>query len=189
MTIPSTSWICLQTPNPWCMITLLIILSEFVRDIEAIFHVLLTAPSSQCRAYELTECMYCVATFLLSFKQHTDHVLGDVWNGFVFTFAPVDSLSRVEVDGSSYAVGLLGDTTRWRFGRWNQTVSAPAVPTWAPPRKTPAASHNALSCRMHYRLFYALYLFENESCTTAAHLSSAFQHNRSGQQTITRYRC
>lgn len=40
---------------------------------------------------------------------------------------------------------------------------------------------------MHYRLFYALYLYENTSSHTAAELSSAFQHAAGGQQSIMRY--
>ncbi len=40
---------------------------------------------------------------------------------------------------------------------------------------------------MHYRVYYALYLFENESCNTAEQLSNAYNHAKGGQQTIMKY--
>jgi len=41
--------------------------------------------------------------------------------------------------------------------------------------------------RMHYRLYYALYLYENDSSLTASDLGSAFQSS-CGQQSIRKYR-
>jgi len=41
--------------------------------------------------------------------------------------------------------------------------------------------------RMHYRLYYALYLYENDSSLTASDLGCAFQSG-SGQQSIRKYR-
>ena len=41
--------------------------------------------------------------------------------------------------------------------------------------------------RMHYRLYYALYLYENDSSLTASDLGCAFQ-STSGQQSIRKYR-
>jgi len=40
---------------------------------------------------------------------------------------------------------------------------------------------------MHYRLYYALYLYENDSSLTASDLGSAFESG-SGQQSIRKYR-
>jgi len=41
-------------------------------------------------------------------------------------------------------------------------------------------------CSMHYRLYYALYLYENDSSLTASDLNCAFQSG-SGQQSIRKY--
>ena len=40
---------------------------------------------------------------------------------------------------------------------------------------------------MHYRLYYALYLYENDCSLTASDLGSAFQSGH-GQQSIRKYR-
>lgn len=66
-----------QTVNPWCMVTLLVILSEYVKDVQEIYQVLLT-PSSEATAYEIVECLYCISTFLLMFKRQ---YLAASWNG------------------------------------------------------------------------------------------------------------
>ena len=65
------------------MVTLLVILSEFVSDIQDVFTALL-APQSQCLASEVTECMYAIATFLLAFRNVK---YSDVWTGYVLFFA------------------------------------------------------------------------------------------------------
>ncbi len=41
--------------------------------------------------------------------------------------------------------------------------------------------------RMHYRLYYALYIFENESLATRSQLASTVT-NRTGQQSMDKYR-
>jgi len=40
---------------------------------------------------------------------------------------------------------------------------------------------------MHYRMYYALYLFENESVSTCGELAGVL-HGQSGQQSIMKYR-
>ena len=40
--------------------------------------------------------------------------------------------------------------------------------------------------RMHYRLYYALYLYENDSSLTSGDLGCAFE-SKSGQQSIRKY--
>ncbi|CAG2256050.1 FBXO18 [Mytilus edulis] len=105
-----------EEPNPWCCITVLVIISQTVYDIQEILQCLLV-PSSQCTSIELLECLYCIATFLYAFKTVKSD---DVWNG------------------------------------------------------------------MHYRLFYALYLYENASATSLGDLQNAIT-NKSGQQSLIKY--
>ena len=62
------------------MVTVLVMLAEYVRDIEAIFKVLLS-PASQCLASEVTECLYAIATFLFMFRSIK---YSDVWTGYEF---------------------------------------------------------------------------------------------------------
>lgn len=66
-----------QEPNPWCVITLLVILSDSVYDIQEIIHCL-TGSHSQCTAVEVLESLYCIGTFLYAFKLAKK---ADVWNG------------------------------------------------------------------------------------------------------------
>ena len=69
---------CLQEPIPWCVITVLVIVSGEVYTIQEVIRCL-TVSSSQCTATEIIECLYCVATFLYAFKLARR---ADVWNGY-----------------------------------------------------------------------------------------------------------
>ncbi|XP_063411991.1 F-box DNA helicase 1-like [Mytilus trossulus] len=66
-----------EEPNPWCCITVLVIISQTVYDIQEIIQCLLI-PTSHCTSIELLECLYCIATFLYAFKTVKSD---DVWNG------------------------------------------------------------------------------------------------------------
>ncbi|XP_071160751.1 F-box DNA helicase 1-like [Mytilus edulis] len=66
-----------EEPNPWCCITVLVIISQTVYDIQEIIQCLLV-PTSQCTSIELLECLYCIATFLYAFKTVKSD---EVWNG------------------------------------------------------------------------------------------------------------
>ncbi|XP_064633360.1 F-box DNA helicase 1-like [Lineus longissimus] len=63
--------------NPWCVVAVLVTLSEDVCDIQNIIRNLL-APLSQCTAIEVLECLYCIATFLFAFTLVRRHA---VWHG------------------------------------------------------------------------------------------------------------
>ena len=52
--------------------------------------------------------------------------------------------------------------------------------------QTSLALSNFICYSMHYRVFYAAYLFENESVYTSSQLDSIFC-GQSGQQSIQRY--
>ena len=57
----------------------MVIISEFVKDIQEITECLL-GPHSQCTAMEVIDCLYCIATFLLEFKERAPK---DVFTGYV----------------------------------------------------------------------------------------------------------
>ena len=66
----------LQSPNPWCVMTILIIVSHDVADIQELIGCL-TVSVSRCTALEVIESLYCIATLLYAFKLAKKH---DVWN-------------------------------------------------------------------------------------------------------------
>ncbi|CAH1782586.1 unnamed protein product [Owenia fusiformis] len=105
-----------DVPNPWCMIALLVVLSENVQDCQEIIKCLLSK-DSQCSLMELLDCLYCILAFLYTFK---------------------------------------------------------------------AVQYNEPWTGMHYRLYYALYLFENTSCSKYGQLANALS-SKSGQQSILKY--
>lgn len=45
-----------------------------------------------------------------------------------------------------------------------------------------------LTIRLHYRVFYTLYLYENAFEATCASIGSIFGQNSTGQQSMMRYR-
>ncbi|XP_060587800.1 F-box DNA helicase 1-like, partial [Ruditapes philippinarum] len=106
-----------EEPNPWSVITILVLVAHNVYDIQEIIQCL-SVSSSQCTSKEIIECLYCIATFLFAFKLAKPC---DVWNG------------------------------------------------------------------MHYRLFYALYLFENASSSSCADLHSIMSESKGGQQSLVKY--
>ncbi|XP_053378014.1 F-box DNA helicase 1-like [Mercenaria mercenaria] len=106
-----------EEPNPWSVITILVIVAHNVYEVQEIIRCL-SVSSSQCTSKEIIECLYCIATFLYAFKLAKPC---DVWNG------------------------------------------------------------------MHYRLFYALYLFENASSSSCADLHSVMSENKGGQQSLVKY--
>jgi len=53
--------------SSWCVIAVIVLLAESVKDISEILHCLLGC-RSQCTAEELLDCFYCIASFLLCFK-------------------------------------------------------------------------------------------------------------------------
>ncbi|XP_070559585.1 F-box DNA helicase 1-like [Ptychodera flava] len=59
-------------PNPWCLITMLVVLSETVKDVQQIIQCILNS-SSTTLASNVIECLYCIATFL--FALHGMHNL------------------------------------------------------------------------------------------------------------------
>ncbi|XP_052213566.1 F-box DNA helicase 1-like isoform X20 [Dreissena polymorpha] len=104
-------------PNPWCVISLLVILAHSVEEIQEIIGCL-SCSVSQCTSLEILECLYCISTFLFAFKLAQK---GQIWSG------------------------------------------------------------------MHYRLYYALYLYENASCSSAGDLQSIMGQNKGGQQSLMKY--
>ncbi|KAL4227091.1 F-box DNA helicase 1 [Mactra antiquata] len=105
-----------EEPNPWSVITTLVILSHDIYEIKEIIQCL-TVSSSQCTSKEVIECLYCIACFLFCFQRGPAK---DVWNG------------------------------------------------------------------MHYRLLYALYLYENASSTSCADLQ-CISGTKTGQQSLVQY--
>ncbi|XP_013400415.1 F-box DNA helicase 1-like isoform X2 [Lingula anatina] len=67
-------------PNPWSLITMLVIISETVHDIEEVIECLLCA-HSQCTANEVVECLYHIAVILLAFKKNFST---GPWNGILY---------------------------------------------------------------------------------------------------------
>lgn len=65
----------LQIPNPWCLVTVLVILAKSVADVSEILTCLLGC-RAKCRAEELMDCLYCIASFLLVFKKYYPT---DIW--------------------------------------------------------------------------------------------------------------
>lgn len=107
-----------MVPNPWSMITCLVIIAESVQEIQKVL-ACLTSPSSDCTTQEVLECLYRLATFLHVFKK------------------------------------------KWSKGPFSG---------------------------MHYRLFYALYLYENASAAILGDLKEALS-GKSGQQCMVKYGC
>lgn len=105
-----------EAPNPWSVITVLVIVAHNVYEIQEIIQCL-SVSWSQCTSKEIIECLYCIASFLYAFKLAKS---ADVWNS------------------------------------------------------------------MHYRLFYALYLFENTSSSSCSDLQSVMSESR-GQQSLMKY--
>jgi len=56
-----------QVVSSWCVVVVLILLGESVKDVSEILHCLLGC-RSQCTAEELLDCLYCIASFLFVFK-------------------------------------------------------------------------------------------------------------------------
>ncbi|XP_046561865.1 F-box DNA helicase 1-like [Haliotis rubra] len=106
-----------EEANPWCVVTALVVISDSLADIQAIIEAL-TVSLSQCTSMEVLECLYCIATFLYTFRLKAG---ADVWSG------------------------------------------------------------------MHYRVFYALYLYENTSVTSHSMLQESMTSANTGQQTIVKY--
>ncbi|XP_048257505.1 F-box DNA helicase 1-like [Haliotis rufescens] len=106
-----------EEANPWCVVTALVVILDSVGDVQAIIEALMVS-HSQCTSMEVLECLYCIATFLYTFRLLAG---ADVWSG------------------------------------------------------------------MHYRVFYALYLYENASVTSHSMLQEAMTSSKAGQQTIVKY--
>jgi len=70
-----------EVVSSWCVVAVLILLAESVKDITEILQCLLGC-RSQCTAEELLDCLYCIASFLLAFKTLR---MNDIWTQSVFT--------------------------------------------------------------------------------------------------------
>jgi len=66
----------LQVVSSWCVVVVLVLLAESVKDVSEILHCLLGC-RSQCTAEELVDCLYCIASFLYVFRTLR---MTDVWN-------------------------------------------------------------------------------------------------------------
>ncbi|XP_033746802.1 F-box DNA helicase 1-like [Pecten maximus] len=107
-----------KEPNPWSMITCLVIIADSVQEIQKVL-ACLTSPMSDCTTQEVLECLYRLAAFFMKFKR--------LWSKGPFT-------------------------------------------------------------GIHYRLFYALYLYENASASNLGDLKGALT-GKAGQQCMVKYGC
>ncbi|XP_033646859.1 F-box DNA helicase 1-like [Asterias rubens] len=64
-----------DTPNPWSIVALLVILSETVHDVFFILRCLLH-PTATCTTMELLECLYCIASHLWIYQRLFRHNIG-----------------------------------------------------------------------------------------------------------------
>ncbi|XP_077977682.1 F-box DNA helicase 1-like [Glandiceps talaboti] len=109
-----------DVPNPWCVIAMIVVLSETVKDIQLILQLLLNN-STTTLASDVIECLYCVATFL--FALHSIHNLNRGIHYRVFyalylyenvtVSTPADWKASIPRGGGqqslvSYGVGLRG---------------------------------------------------------------------------------
>ena len=64
-----------QVVSSWCVVVVLVLLAESVKDVSEILQCLLGC-QSQCTAEELIDCLYCIAAFLFAFKSLR---ITDIW--------------------------------------------------------------------------------------------------------------